>query len=447
MSDVERLATRPAAGIGSEGNRLRLRTLVMIRWVALGGQAVALAVVDFGFGFELPLISAMAVVLLSGLLNVWISMTRPSSAWLGDREAAATLAFDLIQLSALLGLTGGLHNPFVIFILAPVAVSAWILSRRVTLGLAGLAATLVSAVGLWSLPLPWPQGGILASPIYLAGLWVALVLAVFFIALYVSSIAHESRDRLRALEAMQVALAREQQLSALGGLAAAAAHELGSPLGTIAVVARELNRDLPADSPWREDVELLLAEAHRCREILRALGERPESDAGAPYHRLPITTLIELAAEPHQRAEVTFALIAEPLEEQGESPPMVERNPETLHGLGVLIQNAVQFARKRVEARLWWDADDVVLRITDDGPGFDPGTLDRLGEPYFSTDAGDRRQATAGPHMGLGIFIAQTLLSRCGADLNFANRGLGGAEVTVSWPRHRLEATTVGGTA
>lgn len=431
-----------ATAAPAPNGRLRLRTLIVIRWIALGGQAITLAVVYFGLGFDIPFVPAMSVIAFSGVLNVVLSVTRPSATWASDREAIWNLCFDVVQLAILLGLTGGLQNPFAMLLLAPVVVSGWALSRRSTLTISALALFLVSVLAVWYLPLPWSESGILLSPVYIAGIWTALVIAVIFIASYVSSVAQENRQMSQALEATRLALAREQQLSALGGLAAAAAHELGTPLATIAVVARELQRELPADSPWREDVELLHAESLRCRSILAGLAERPAWDDGSPYHRLPMAALVEAAAGPHQRDGVTVEISAGPAIDSDASQPTVIRNAEVLHGLGTLIQNAVQFARRKVVVDLTWDEESVMLRIIDDGPGFDVTELSRLGEPYYSTGSRDRRRGGS-QHMGLGIFIAHTLLAHFGAGIEFSNEISGGAVVEIRWPRHRLEVVEV----
>lgn len=435
MASVPTSAPAPAP---PQDGRLRLRTLVLIRWIALIGQATAVAVVHFGLGYEIPFIPAMAVITVSGGLNVVISIARPTATWASDREAFWNLCFDLVLLAALLCLTGGLQNPFSILILAPVVISGWALSRRSTLILSALAVASVSFLALWYLPLPWPHAGILLSPVYIAGVWAALVTAVIFIASYVSSVATETQRMSQALAATQMALAREQQLSALGGLAAAAAHELGTPLGTIAVVARELQRELPEDSPLREDVELLHAESLRCRSILAGLAERPQGDDGSPYHQLPMVALVEAAAAPHQREGVEIRITAGPAVDSAAPQPTVTRNAEVLHGVGTLIQNAVQFARRQVQVDLTWDEESVMLRIADDGPGFDLTVLSRLGEPYYSTGARARRRGD-NQHMGLGIFIAQTLLAHHGASLDFSNDVVGGAVVEIRWPRGSLE--------
>jgi len=239
------------------------------------------------------------------------------------------------------------------------------------------------------------------------------------------------------LAASQLALAREQQLAALGGLAAAAAHELGSPLGTIAVVSREIARDLTADSPISEDVDLLISETARCRDILAELSARSgdNNDRTSPFALLPIHALVQAAAERHQQDHVKFSFSAATLDADEEvTEPVVERSPEIIHGLGNIIQNAVQFARSTVYISTAWDEDAIRVTIRDDGPGFPSGLIERLGEPYISS------RATVSGHMGLGVFIAKTLLQRSGAGIVFGNDPAAGAVVDIVWRRDRLES-------
>src|SRR5262249_990068 len=193
-------------------------------------------------------------------------------------------------------------------------------------------------------PLPWPDSGFALHPVFIVGVALALGLSLVFFAVYLFSVSEEARRMSDALSATQMALDREQRLSALGGLAAAAAHGLGSPLGTIAVIARELDRDLPADSPLRPDVELLLSQSERCRDILAQLAARPEGGTGTPSAPVPLGELIEIAALPHRSDRAKLVVEAEPRA----SAPLVARSPELLHGLGNLIQNAIQFARREV---------------------------------------------------------------------------------------------------
>ncbi len=413
-------------------DRISLRRLVLIRWVAIAGQAVALLVVHFAFDFRVPLLAAFFVVGCSVALNLFVTLFRRVATRLGEREAAFFLGYDLLQLGLLLYLTGGLQNPFAILILAPVTVAATILSLRAVIALAVFAIAIITLLALWHVALPWRGIPLVFPPELVLGLWTALVLATVFIGGYTWSVAEEARRLRDAVAATQLALAREQRVSAVGALAAAAAHELGSPLATIAVVAKELVRDLPADSPHSEDAHLLLSQSERCRQILAELAHHPDEEGASPYTRLPISALVEAAGALYHdpRVRLIFATTGEP----ADAEPLVRRSPEIMHGLNNLIQNAVQFARSEVSVAIHWDKTTVAVEVADDGPGFPAHLLGRLGEPYLSTRAG------AANHMGLGIFIAQSLLERSGAELTFDNLVEGGAHVVISWERANVEA-------
>jgi two-component system sensor histidine kinase RegB len=427
------LQSGSAGGGATLGSPVRLRTLVIIRWLAVTGQAATLFVVNFGFGFELPLNATLAAIGASAVLNLVLTLYRPA-ARLGHQGATVLLGWDLLQLSVLLYFTGGLTNPFALLLLAPIAISATVLSRLSTVGLVLLGVACVTALAARFEPLPWPGGGLELPWLYVAGSWVATVIGMLFIAIYLGRVTGEARRLSDALAASQAALEREQRLSAVGGLAAAAAHELGTPLGTIAVIARELARDLPKESPLAEDAAILLAETGRCRDILARLAARPETDGGSPFTRLSLLALVEAAAAPHRRDAIQIAIAVRG--EDGSEEPQVRRQPEIVHSLGTLIENAVQFARSRVDVTAIWDRDSVELSVVDDGPGFSMAVLDRLGEPYIST------RNAEGDHMGLGVFIASTLLARTGAKLEFSNRPEGGASVRMRWPRARIASPT-----
>jgi two-component system sensor histidine kinase RegB len=286
-------------------------------------------------------------------------------------------------------------------------------------------------LAIWHLPLPWDEDLLQLPALFVMAVWISMTLSTVFIAAYTFSVTEEGRRMSDALAATQLALAREQRVSAVGALAAAAAHELGSPLATIAVIAKELARDLPPDSPFAEDAHLLLSQSARCRTILAELAQEREADGGAPYARLPISVLVEAAGEPYDRRTIEIIYETEGAPNQ---QPAIARSPEIIHGLGNIIQNAAQFARERVEITTSWDRDGVAVEVVDDGPGFPALVLSRLGEPYLS-GRGDKAE-----HMGLGIFIAETLLRRTGATVAFTNAPDGGAVVRVAWRRRTRNA-------
>jgi two-component system, sensor histidine kinase RegB len=411
------------------GDRLRLRTLIMIRWVAAAGQTITVLAVHFGLGYPLPLPVCLAVVATLVLSNLILAQRGAGRARLDDRAGVVLLGFDVLQLAALLYVTGGLQNPFSILIIAPVMVSATILSRTSTVALTALSIVSISLLAFFRTPLPWSPGALELPTVYILGIWTALAVASVFISTYVWSVSEEARRMSEALAATQTSLLRQQRLTALGGLVAAAAHELGSPLATIAVVAKELSREVPRNSPIAEDVDLLLSQSERCREILAGLARTPEASGPEPFDRLPLRQLLESAAEPYQSDDIAMEFRTDPAADGDE--PIVARSPEILGGLGTLMQNAVQFAGGQVTVISYWDDDAVRVTVHDDGAGFSPSVLSAIGEPFISTRSDD------GEHMGLGIFIAQTLLERVGAHLTFNNRG--GAEVVIRWPRVILD--------
>ena len=418
-----------------QAGRLHLRTLILLRWVAAAGQTATVMVVDFGLGFNLPLVPCLGAIIALVVSNLILARRGQGRQRISDHEAVFLLGFDVVQLSALLYLTGGLANPFVTLIIAPAMVSATILSRGATIGLILLAMLSISLLGRYHLPLPWSGWPLALEPTYLLGIWTSLAVAVVFIATYVWSVSEEARRMSDALAATQSSLAREQRISALGGLAAAAAHELGSPLATIAVVAKELSQEVPENSPIAEDVELLLSQSDRCREIITGLAKTPEAVANNPFASLPFLALVRTALSPYNSESVAVAVHIDELVE-GEEPHL-PYGPELVHGLGNLIQNAIQFAEVSVSLCLYWDLDEVRLIVHDDGPGFTPSVLSAIGEPYISTRAAD------GENLGLGIFIAQTLLQKTGANLTFTNEK--GAKVVITWPRAILEVTQLKG--
>jgi len=427
--------------------RVRLRTLSNLRWLAIGGQAAALFVVHFGLGYRLPLIGCLVAILSSAALNTVFAVRFPATHRLTNRGATVFLAFDVVQLGALLYLTGGIANPFSLMFLAPVVIAAATLNLGNTLILAGLALASVSFIALVHYPLPWIPGQHLdLPPLYLGGIWASLVIGIGFTSIYAWRIASEGSRMQAGLAATQLALAREHRIASLGALATAAAHELGTPLGTIAVVARELERTLPPQSPEAEDARLLRAEAERCRGILTRLARPEESVLGKP-ERLPLGALLDEIAGEHRGGDVMIDIH---LPESARGPePKIWRIPEVLHGLGNLAANAADFARTKVGISAEWNMREISLFVEDDGPGFEPEILERIGDPYVTSRPGSYAlgntelgptNSFAGQHgMGLGFFIAKTLVEQTGGSVKAKNREEGGARVVLRWPRGAID--------
>ena len=448
-------ATRQPAA--PRGRGVRLQTLVRLRWLAVLGQLAVVLFVSLVLGFEMPFWTAMLVIALTAWLNIILTLRWRTSTRLNETHAAMLLAFDIIQLAILIYLTGGLENPFSFLFLVPVTISATILKSDRTLVLGALALALITTLAFFHQPLPWWPGRHFAAPaLFIWGMWGALVSGIVFTAMYVHRIAGESREMADALSAAELALARQQQLYALDGLAAAAAHELGTPLATISLVSKELRRECgksprPGEKPSLcDDLDLLVSQASRCRDILSRLSDRG-AQSDDMLARVKLTVMLEEIIEPVRGPDLDLRLVISPERDTSGAPlpePVIRRNPGILYGLGNIVENAADFARSAVTIEAEWDEEEIAVTITDDGKGFSEEVMDKLGEPYVTTRgdyyAAPEEDYEAGhsPGMGLGLFIAKTLLERSGAQLGLANRPAPdhGAIVRVAWPRHVLEA-------
>ncbi|MEM9599641.1 MAG: ActS/PrrB/RegB family redox-sensitive histidine kinase [Pseudomonadota bacterium] len=410
---------------------LRRYTLILLRWAAIIGQGVTLLIVSQWLSFDIAMTGSAIVIGVSLLVNIILSLTLPLDRRVSDIEAIFQLGFDIVQLALLLYLNGGIENPFAILFLAPVVTSATTLSKRVLTTVAGLALVLASGLMFWHQPIPWTPGVAFELPrIYEFGLLAGIVVGTSFTSLYAWRATLESRTMSAALSATEQRLAQEQKLSALGSLAAAAAHELGTPLATITVTAKEMTRELP-DGPLAEDAELVLSQAQRCRAILEQLALRGDTP-DLIHETLSLEDLLEEAAEGYIGRERD--LIVESHQDGGGLPIMIRRRPELLYALKNFTENAVDFSRSRVELTAHVSDDRITITIDDDGPGFDPLIKGRLGQPYVTTRA---RGRSAGG-LGLGVFIASTLVERTGGQVTFEQSTLGGARIRCAWPAGAL---------
>ncbi len=411
--------------------RLRRSTLVILRWTAILGQSLALILVAAVLGYDFPLWPSVVAISMSALLNLTVTGLLPLDRRVSDIEAAAQLGFDLLQLAVLLWLTGGMTNPFSLLFLAPVVTSATTLSRPVVASLGLLAAGLSFGLLFEHNPLPWsPPGSFILPFEFTLGSWVALIVGMVFTSLYAWRAAKESRRMSEALAATEAVLAHEQKLAALGGLAAAAAHELGTPLATIQLTAKEMARELDPATPLGEDALLMVTQTQRCREILQQLASR--GDEGDIIHdRMSLDVLLNEASDPY------FGLGTHiDLDVHGTGAvPSIVRQAELVYGLRNFVENAVGFADTKVTILGEWDADNIRMKIQDDGPGFDAAIIGRLGEPYVS---GREEDEKAGG-LGLGFFIAKTLIERTGGKVRFGNLKTGGAFIHMEWSRDLLE--------
>lgn len=423
--------TKPRFGdiypdFGSEGG-VRLGTLVAIRWIGISGQLFALGLVAFILRFDVNAEITVPMVLVSALLNLWFSLRSDKNKRLPDSQARAHLAFDLVHVAALLFATGGLSNPFCVLMLVPTTVSATMLTRQSTYGLIALSLALVTALAFTPFPLPWDGQAPVIEPLFLTAIWISLCFTLVFLAIYMARVGRESRMRARALVATQFALEQEQKLAALGALAAAAAHELGTPMGTIMLAAKDLLTTWQGDDDTRADLELILAEVTRCRNILSELREHKKAGVGEHFTMMPVAAVLREAAAPHDQRGMAIEFAIGP-----SANFEIARTPEIIHSVRSIVENAVGFARSRVAVAADMSDDVLMVTVDDDGPGFDPQIIRNLGEPYVTTRS-PRPGRDGG--LGLGLFIAKSLLERMGASLSFGATPSGGARTSILFPQ------------
>jgi two-component system sensor histidine kinase RegB len=427
------------AAPGLRRGRLRVRSLLAQRWLAVAGQTVALLTIGLVLKLQVPWALCFSLIALSAWLNVLLGLASTGQRLAREGEATAQIAFDILQLTGLLYLTGGAQNVFCLLLIAPVTLAAATLPARFALGLGVLAIACQVGLAFFHMPVPVVAGAPpapLPTSAALITMVMARVLGIIMTGAYAWQAASESARMELALNVTETVLAREQRLSALGALAAAAAHELGTPLATISVVAREMARNAP-DDQTREDAELMIGQAARCREILQRLTEMPEAK-DAVHERMSLVQLVQDVIEPHLVHGVRVeAVVNGP---SGESAPDIWRRPEVIHAMTSIVENAVDFARAEVLVIARFDQRSIVIEVRDDGPGFSPEVLAKLGEPYVTTRPGAEGSRTGHIGMGLGFFIAKTLLERTGAAVDFRNGRRGGAVVSARWPRSALEA-------
>ncbi|MBH5370855.1 ActS/PrrB/RegB family redox-sensitive histidine kinase [Bradyrhizobium glycinis] len=416
---------------------IRLDTILRLRWLAVLGQLAAIFIVAQGLEFNVEIIPCVSIIALSAALNLALQTAANPMQRLEPMQAAGLLALNIVELAGLLFFTGGLQNPFSFLFLAPVLISATALPARFTFGLGLLAVACASVLFFFHFPLPWDSDDpLVLPPIYLVGVWLSIALAIGVTSLYSFQVTEEARKLADALAATELVLTREQHLTQLDGLAAAAAHELGTPLATIFLISRELEKTVK-DPSIAADLKTLREQTQRCRDILSKITQL--SPTGAPFDHMKLSELIEEVVAPHRdfgvEIKVRIAVAAA-------TEPVGSRNPAILYGIGNIVENAVDFARTTVEVNAWWNKDQIELVISDDGPGIPPDILNRIGEPYLSRrrpqdDGGGERRG-----LGLGVFIARTLLERTGAKVSFTNRIFPdhGAVVQITWPRQRFEA-------
>ena len=410
-----------------ENLNLDRKTLVFLRWIAITGQFLAITLVYFYLKLDFLYLYAYTILFIGLLTNLYLQF-EIKSIFIKDFNASIFLVYDLIQLAALLYLTGGISNPFSILLIIPAIVSSTFLSMGTTIILGILTIVILFTLSIFHHPLPGIHEHNETFPkLYLTGYILSIIIGLIFLSYFGIRFAGESKRRTDAINKVQQVLAKEYELESLGGQAAAAAHSLGTPLATINVVASELKKELSANKEFAKDIELLITQTKRCGEILKKISKKQIKDDQF-FSKTSIESLLNEIIESFKETSSKKLILNS---EKYNNKFTLQRSPELIYGLRNFIGNAVKFSRSIVEIEVKSDLKNLEVLIHDDGPGFPEDIKLNLGEPYIKSKS---TKVTSNTGTGLGTFLGKTLLERKSAQLSFLqNDKLGGATVKIIW--------------
>ena len=403
--------------ISSLGLGIRARTLINLRWIAVLGQTITCLVVDNFFGFQLPWLEILLTILALIISNLFLYPRYSVNSRLSETSTTFVIAGDILQLALLIFFTGGLSNPFVVLFITPIAITVTSLPIRSTSILIILTIIFITILGFFNYPLENDLTNLFVPPIFILGMWVSLFVTILFLSFYAGGLTDESRKISAALKVAENLLVREKNLSSLDGLAAAAAHHLGTPLGTISLIANELKNDDGVNESAKKDLMILSQEVDKCKKILGSLGEKPSSDDDL-ITKIELQALLEELCELIKIKEIKFSINFNE-GDLGIKEILLTRRSELLLGLANIIENAADFAKSTVELNVSKKDKFINLEINDDGKGFSSSILSRIGDPYVSSRS---KSSNNGDGLGLGFFISKTLLERLNITLQAYNK-------------------------
>ena len=410
-----------------ENLNLDKKTLTILRYIAIFGQFIAINIVFYYLKLEFPVFQSYLIIFIGLLTNIFLQL-RVKVNQLKDTYASFFLLYDLIQLSILLYLTGGILNPFSFLLIIPTIVSSTFLSMGTTIILSVITSFMLFLLTYSYLPLPGMNASTFHVPsFYKVGILISILIGLIFLSYFGIRFSGETKKRSEALNKLQEVIAKEYELESLGGQAAAAAHSLGTPLATISVVAKELKKELGNDKEVSKDIDLLISQTKRCSEILKQISKKQiEEDSFINFVKLE-----DLLEEIIISFKETSSKNIELLNKNDKYKINIQRTPEIIYGLRNFIGNAVKFSKSKVIINLKSDEQIIEIQINDDGPGIPEDIIDKIGEPYIKSKSKELRSNSG---LGLGTFLGKTLLERQGAKLHFKrNSKLGGALVIISW--------------
>ena len=409
-----------------EDLKLEKRTVVILRWIALVGQLITIYVVHFIIKFDLPLVFCSLTIFFGGVSNIFIQFNLRKNQ-LNNIESTILLFYDVIQLSVLIYLTGGVTNPFIIFLIVPAIISSTLLNLTSTFFLSFI--TIISLLLLTFNYYPLPSQGDIHFHVpdyYIFSIPTALVVVLVFLNYFGFRFGYEARKRGNALSRLELVLAKEQELESIGHQAAAAAHSLGTPLSTITVIAKELKKETSINKEFIKDIDTLLEQAKKCGEILKKISQNKIVDDDYVKNISLQDLLYEISKS---FEEISKKEINLDLSKTNKKIP-IKRSPEITYGIRNFVGNAVKFSRNKIDINLVSENNQTRIEISDDGPGFPDDISQIIGEPYIVTKSKKLKSKSG---LGLGTFIGKTLLERKKAEIEFSKSKLGGALVEISW--------------
>ena len=410
-----------------ENLNLDKNTLTILRYIAIFGQFAAINIVYFYLSLPFPIKLSYIIIFLGLVTNLYLQFGIKINQ-LKDFYAAIFLVYDLIQLSLLLYLTGGIFNPFCFLLIIPAIVSSTFLSMGTTIILGFITSFLLLIISFFHLPLPGEDMNLLHFPnFYKTGIIISVFIGLIFLSYFGIRFAGETKKRSEALNKLQEVISKEYELESLGGQAAAAAHSLGTPLATISVVAKELKKDIGNDKEFSKDIDLLISQTKRCSEILKQISKK-QIEEDIFLSSIKFEDLLEEIINSFKETSSKKIYFSN---QNDQNKIAIQRSPEIIYGLRNFIGNAVKFSKSKVNISLLSNQQTVEIKVNDDGPGIPEDIINKIGEPYIKSKS---RELSSNAGLGLGTFLGKTLLERQNAKLSFRKKGdLGGALVTITW--------------
>ena len=410
-----------------ENLNLDKNTLTILRYIAIFGQFIAVNIVFFYLKLQFPITESYLIIFFGLLTNLFLQF-RVKVNQIKDTYASFFLLYDLIQLSFLLYLTGGILNPFSILLIIPTIVSSTFLSMGTTIILGVITSFLLFLLTNFFLPLPGLDSNIFNVPnFYKQGILIAILIGLVFLSYFGIRFSGETKKRSEALNKLQEVISKEYELESLGGQAAAAAHSLGTPLATIAVVAKELKKEIGDKKEFSKDIDLLISQTKRCSDILKKISKKQIKDdvflSSIKFEDLLEEIINSFKETSSKKIELSVQNDLNKID--------INRTPEIIYGLRNFIGNAVKFSKSKVQINLKSNDKIFEIQINDDGPGIPEDIINKIGEPYIKSRS---EELSSNSGLGLGTFLGKTLLERQGANLKFKRKSkLGGALIVLSW--------------